>query len=125
MRKLGFIVLMLVLTACAAALPKAVQIAHIEAQVVEAASDGFAKLYLDDKISKDLYLRGRAAYQRWADGQTALAKSLAEWERVGSVDSKARLTAAIAAATRLADEYLRFIGQFVNVKQLKSDLGGG
>ena len=122
---LVLLVLSIVLSACAAAQPKAVQVAHIEGQIVEAASDTFAKMYLDDAISRDVYVRGRAAYKKWQDGQTALAKSLAEWKRIGDVDSKARLNAAISAVMRLADVYLRFIGQFVDVSKIKAQVEGG
>lgn len=115
----------LAISACVGALPKAIQVAHIESQVVETASDAFAKLYLDDVISRDIYVRGRTAYQKWADGQTALAKSLAEWKRVGNKDSKARLMAAISAASRLADDYLRFVGQFVDLAKVKANVKGG
>lgn len=116
--------LALVVSACAGAQPKAVQVAHIQAQIVEEASDQFAKMYLDDAISKDVYLRGRAAYGKWAGGQTVLAKSLAEWKRVGDADSKARLSAAITAVMKLSGDYLSFIGQFVNLGAVKAKVEG-
>ena len=119
------LLLALLVAACATAQPKAVQVVHFEGQIVEAASDTFAKMYLDDVISKDVYLRGRAAYKKWQDGQTVLAKSLAEWKRVGDMDSKARLNAAISAAMQLADEYLRFIGQFVDLAKVRAQVEGG
>lgn len=55
---------------------KATQVAHIEKTVVEEAVVAFAKLYLDDAISRDTYLRGRAAYQKWAEAQKTVAKSI-------------------------------------------------
>lgn len=123
--KIGMVVVAaLLLSACASAQVKSVQVAHVQAQVVEAASDAFAKLYLDDAISKDIYLRGRAAYGRWAEGQTALAKSLAEWKRVGDTDSKARLSAALTAAMRLSGEYLAFLGQFVDLAKVRATVEG-
>lgn len=109
---------------CASAQVKSVQVAHVQAQVVEAASDAFAKLYLDDAISKDVYLRGRTAYGKWADGQTVLAKSLAEWKRVGDADSKTRLSAALTAAMKLSGEYLAFIGQFVDLAKVQATVEG-
>lgn len=124
-RILGIVISLFILSACAAAQPKAVQVAHIEGQVVEAASDTFAKLYLSDAVSRDVYLRGRAAYGTWQAGQTALAKSLAEWKRVGSADSKVRLAEAVSAAMRLADDYLRFVGQFVDLAQIRAAVEGG
>lgn len=124
-RAIGVLLVMSVLVgACAGTLEKSVQVAHVEKQVVEAVSDSFAKLYLDDAISKDVYLRGRTAYGKWSVGQETLAKSLAEWKRVGGKDSSARLTAAMAAAARLADDYLRFVGQFVDIAKVKASLGG-
>lgn len=124
-KMIGVLGLLLLLVACASAQTKAVRVAHVEGQVVEAASDVFAKLYLDDAISREVYLRGRAAYGKWADGQTALAKSLTEWKRVGNEDSGERLTAAISAAMRLADDYLRFIGQFVDLTKVRDGVEGG
>ena len=118
------LVMALGVSACAGAQPKAVQVAHVQAQIVEEASDQFAKLYLDDAISKDVYLRGRAAYGKWAEGQTVLAKSLAEWKRVGDTDSKARLSAALTAVMKLSGEYLSFIGQFVNLGAVKAKVNG-
>lgn len=118
------LVLSLMASACAGAQPKAVQVAHVQAQIVEEASDQFAKMYLDDAISKDVYLRGRAAYGKWAEGQTILAKSLAEWKRVGDTDSKARLSAALTAVMKLSGEYLSFIGQFVNLGAVKAKVDG-
>jgi len=111
-------------SACAGAQPKAVQVAHVQAQIVEEASDQFAKLYLDDAISRDVYLRGRAAYGKWAEGQTVLAKSLAEWKRVGDTDSKARLSVAVSSVLKLSGEYLSFIGQFVNLGAVKAKVDG-
>ena len=118
------LILVTMVSACAGAQPRAVQVSHVQAQVVEAASDSFAKLYLDDAISRDVYLRGRAAYGKWAEGQTVLAKSLAEWKRVGDADSKARLSAAITAVMKLSGDYLSFIGQFVNLGAVKAKVEG-
>lgn len=118
------LILALVVSACAGAQPKAVQVAHVQAQIVEEASDQFAKMYLDDAISRDVYLRGRAAYGKWAEGQTVLAKSLAEWKRVGDADSKARLSVALVAVMKLSGDYLSFIGQFVNLGAVKAKVEG-
>lgn len=118
------LLLALTLSACAGAQPKAVQAAHIQAQIIEEASDQFAKLYLDDAISRDVYLRGRAAYAKWAEGQTVLTKSLAEWKRVGDVDSRTRLSAALAAVMKLSGDYVAFIGQFVNLGAVKAKVEG-
>lgn len=118
------LMLALVVSACVGAQPKAVQVAHVQAQIVEEASDQFAKMYLDDAISRDVYLRGRAAYGKWAEGQTVLAKSLAEWKRVGDADSKARLSVALMAVMKLSGNYLSFIGQFVNLNAVKAKVEG-
>jgi hypothetical protein len=118
------LILATMVSACAGAQPRAVQVAHVQAQVVEAASDSFAKLYLDDAISRDVYLRGRAAYGKWAEGQAVLAKSLAEWKRVGDAGSKERFSAALMAAMKLSGEYLAFIGQFVDLGAVKAKVEG-
>jgi hypothetical protein len=77
---------------------KAVEAAHIEKVLVEEASVALAKLYLDDAISRDTYLRGRAAYQKWAEAQKTVVKSIVAWKRIGDTESRQAALAAIGEA---------------------------
>lgn len=77
---------------------KATQAAYIEKAVVEEASVAFAKLYLDDAISRDTYLRGRTAYQKWAEAQKTVAKSIVAWQRIGDTESRQAALVAIGEA---------------------------
>jgi len=110
--------------ACASTpLGKAVQAADAQKQLVEASADEFARLYLNKAISVETYRQGKDAYQTWAKGETALAKSLAEWKRLQDKDSGARLSQALADVGALASAYLDFVGRFVDVPALAKRLG--
>jgi hypothetical protein len=96
--------------ACATTpLGKAIQTADAQKQLVEASAVEFAKLHLNGQISDELYAQGKAAYGKWAKGQTALAESLAAWKQIGDVASEKRLSEALKAIGPLARAYFEFL----------------
>lgn len=120
---LSVLLLLGFLTACATTpLGKAVQAAHVQKQLVEASAVEFAKLYLQGKVPEAEYLKGKDAYEKWAKGEAALAKSLADWKRLGDVESGKRLGLALQLSGELFRAWVDVVGQFVDLKGLQSKL---
>jgi len=111
--------------ACATSpIGKAVQTAHVQKQLVEASAVEFAKLYLQGKMPDDTYLKGKAAYIKWESGEVALAKSLADWKRLGDAESGDRLSLAFKLSGSLFRSYVDAVGQWVDLNALKAKIGG-
>jgi len=112
-----------VLAACATTpLGKAVQGAHIQKQLVEASAVEFIKLHMKGAVSDADYAKGKEAYAKWAAGEDALAKSLADWKRLGDTPSSDRLGAALRLSGELFRVYSTLIGKFVDLGALRATL---
>ena len=101
---------------------KAVQVASAQKQVVEASAVEIAKLHFQGKVPDAVYGQAKDAYGKWAVSETALAKTLADWKRIGDAQSSQRLSIAIQQAATLAKTYLDAIGQFVDLNALRQKL---
>lgn len=116
----------IVVSACATTpLGKAVQGAHVQKQLVEASAVEFAKLHLQGKVPDAEYAKGKAAYEKWASGEVALAKSLADWKRLGDAESGKRLGLALQLSGELFRAWTDAVGQFVDLGAMKAKAGGG
>mgnify|MGYP001562705070 CR=1 FL=1 len=120
------VVLLLVFAAACATTPigKAVQSAHVQKQIVEASAVEFAKLHLQGNVPEDSYLKGKEAYGKWAKGEVAVAKTLADWKRLGDTESGKRLSEALRLSGDLFRAYVDAVGQFVDLKALRARIGG-
>ena len=114
-----------VVIACATTpIGKAVSAAHIQKQIVEASAVEFAKLHLQGNVPEDSYLKGKEAYGKWAKGEVAVAKTLADWKRLGDTESGKRLSEALRLSGDLFRAYVDAVGQFVDLKALRAKIGG-
>lgn len=125
-----FAIVLLLLTAVAVAacattpIGKAVQSAHVQKQIVEASAVEFAKLHLQGNVPEDAYAKGKDAYGKWAKGEVAVAKTLADWKRLGDTESGKRLSEALRLSGDLFRAYVDAVGQFVDLKALRAKIGG-
>jgi hypothetical protein len=120
------LLLLVALAACATTpIGKAVQSAHVQKQIVEASAVEFAKLHFQGKIPADKYAKGRDAYEKWAAGEVALAKSLADWKRIGDTESSQRLSKALQLSGELFRLWSEAVGGFVDLVKMKSQIEGG
>lgn len=111
--------------ACATTpLGKAIQSAHVQKQIVEASAVEFAKLYLQGQVPEDSYAKGKEVYQKWAKSEIALAKSLADWKRLGDAESGNRLSLALKLSGDLFRAWADAVGQFVDLNALRAKIGG-
>lgn len=113
--------------ACATTpLGKAIQTADAQKQLVEASAVEFAKLHFKGQVSDEDYAKGKAAYGKWAKGQTALAESLAAWKQLGSAASDRRLAEALKLSGMLAKAYFDFLNTAAPglLDVMKAKLGG-
>lgn len=111
--------------ACATSpLGKAVQVAHVQKQLVEASAVEFVKLHLQGTVPDDKYVAGKDAYTKWAKGELAVAKSLADWKRLGDADSAKRLSEALRLSGELFRAWVDAVGQFVDLQALRAKIGG-
>ena len=122
----ALVILALVVSACAAGKPLgiAVEIVDVQNRLVKAVAIEFIRLHRTGKISDVVYAQGKGAYESYAAGEAALAKSLADWKRIGDADSSQRLSVALQQFQELFRVYLNFIGQFVDVGAIRASLGG-
>lgn len=124
--QLGSVLLLVALVVGCATTPlgKATQAADVQKQLIQASANEVARLYLDDKIDVATYRKAREVYQKWAVGETALAKSFAEWKRLQNADSSQRLGIALQDLGKLAAAYFDVVGTFVNLPALQQKIGG-
>lgn len=122
----AILVLALLVAACAtSSVGKAVQSSDLQKQLVEAAAVEFIKLKLtnDPRITPVVYTQGKDAYEKWASAQIAMAASLAAWKTVSNAPNEQKLQTALTELREYADLYLALVGKFVDLKQLKSQIG--
>ena len=111
--------------ACATSpISKAVQAASIQKQLVESSAVEFAKLHIQGKVPDAAYAQGKAAYEKWAKAEAAVAKSLADWKRLEDTDSSKRLSEALRLSGGLFRAYVDAVGQWVDLNALRQKLGG-
>ncbi len=111
-RILALVIALVAVLGCATTpLGKAIQTADAQKQLVEASAVEFAKLHFKGQIPDDTYAQGKAAYGKWAKGQTALAESLAAWKQLGDASSDRRLSEALKLSGTLARAYFDFLNQ--------------
>lgn len=111
--------------ACATSpLGKAVQVAHTQKQLVEASAVEFAKLHMQGQVPDESYLKGKDAYVKWAKAEVAVAKTLADWKRIGDTESGKQLSAALRLSGDLFRAWVDAVGQFVDLNALKAKIGG-
>jgi hypothetical protein len=125
-RTLITLAVLLVFVACATSgVGKAVQSSDLQKQLVEAAAVEFVKLKLggDPRITPAVYDSGRQAYEKWASAQTTMAASLATWKTISNAPNEQKLQTALADVRKNADVYLAFVGKFVDLAKLKSQIG--
>lgn len=107
-------------------LGRAIQVADVQKQLVEASAVEFIKLHMvgDPRVTDAVYAQGKAAYQKYYGTQLAVATALASWKTVSSPGNEAVLTSALGELTKNINVYLKFVGQFVNLDAIKKKVGG-
>ena len=125
-RGVGALVLLALIAAACATTPlgKATEAANIQKQVVELSAVELVRLHDQGKVSDVVFAKGKDAYGKWAVGEVALAKSLADWKRLGDADSSQRLSVALQQSGALLRVYTDLVGQFVDLSKIKASLGG-
>jgi alkylation response protein AidB-like acyl-CoA dehydrogenase len=96
-------ILLLAATGCAStALGKAVQVAQAQKIAVESAADEVMRLHFRDKTISDAdYVKAKAAYEKWAVAEKALAESFILWKNLKTSAADQRLQTALATEAPL------------------------
>lgn len=117
----------LALVGCRAQTPigKAVEIADAEKQLVEAAYQEVVRLYDAGKVDQGAFDQAGVAYDKWADAQKVVAKSLAAWKSVQSAQTQAAKDTAHRAMLSAANEFLGAVSKYVDLTSLRKKLGVG
>ena len=120
----GLLVMSTLLSACAkTTLDKAIQAADIQKQLVQTCT--VQEIVMCDKgqIKPEVCAQVKILYGKWAVGQQAVADTLVAWKVVASPENENKLLAALTFVKPLADDYLAFIGKFVDVSAVATGLG--
>ena len=117
-------VLIFLMSCATTPLGRAVQTAHVQKQLVEISAVEFAKLHVQGTVPDDAYVKGKTAYEKWAKGEVALAKSLSDWKRLEDLPSSQRLSDALRLSGELFRAYVDAIGQWVDLEKIRQKIGG-
>jgi hypothetical protein len=105
---LTIIAVLLVAAACASTtLGKAIQTAQAQKIAVESAADEVMRLHFRDKKINDAdYLKAKAAYEKWAVAEKALAESFVMWKTTKDAAADQRLQTALGAEAPLRNSLI-------------------
>ncbi len=85
----------------------------------------YEKLHLQGKLTPEDYAHERKLFDDWARAETLVAESLAQWRAAQTAEASDRLATALAGVRPVLQTLLDFVGRFVNLQQISSNLKRG